>query len=52
MQPSSICLGQPAEKAAESAPNPVLDTLRAVDPNRLTPLEALQLVAKLREMLS
>jgi DNA mismatch repair protein MutS len=43
--------GQPVQAAASNAPNPVLETLRAVDPDRLTPLEALQLVAKLREML-
>jgi DNA mismatch repair protein MutS len=29
----------------------VEETLRAVDPNRLTPLDALQLVMKLRAML-
>jgi DNA mismatch repair protein MutS len=37
----------PADKAAQ----PVLDTLRAVDVDRLTPLDALQLVAKLKTLL-
>jgi hypothetical protein len=31
-------------------PNPALETLRAVDVDRLTPLEALQLVASLKRM--
>jgi DNA mismatch repair protein MutS len=36
--------------AAPSEPHPALDTLRAVDVDRLTPLEALQLVASLKKM--
>jgi DNA mismatch repair protein MutS len=36
--------------APESEPNPALETLRAVDVDRLTPLEALQLVATLKRM--
>ncbi len=36
--------------AAKSAPHPALETLRAVDVDRLTPLEALQLVATLKRM--
>ncbi len=35
---------------ANPAPNPALETLRAVDVDRLTPLEALQLVATLKRM--
>jgi len=35
-----------------SPPNPALETLRAVDVDRLTPLEALQLVASLKKMAS
>jgi DNA mismatch repair protein MutS len=38
----------PPERASE--PNPVIETLREVDPNRLSPLDALQLVVKLRAM--
>jgi DNA mismatch repair protein MutS len=41
----------PAAAAAPPAPSPVEGTLRAVDVDRLTPLEALQLVAKLKAML-
>ncbi len=37
--------------AASPASHAVLDTLAAVDPERLTPLEALQLVARLKSML-
>ena len=37
---------------ATSPPNPALETLRAVDVDRLTPLEALQLVASLKRMAS
>ncbi|HEU4532702.1 MAG TPA: DNA mismatch repair protein MutS, partial [Polyangiaceae bacterium] len=37
--------------APAAAAHPALDTLAAVDPERLTPLEALQLVAKLKSML-
>ncbi len=37
--------------AAAPAAHPVLDTLAALDPERLTPLEALQLVVKLKAML-
>ncbi|HXX65832.1 MAG TPA: DNA mismatch repair protein MutS [Polyangiaceae bacterium] len=40
--------GGPAKR--DSSPHPVLDTLRAVDVDRLTPLEALQLVATLKTM--
>jgi DNA mismatch repair protein MutS len=34
----------------DASPNPALETLRAVDVDRLTPLEALQLVATLKKM--
>ena len=34
----------------DAAPNPAVETLRAVDVDRLTPLEALQLVATLKAM--
>ena len=37
-------------KAAPDASAPVIDTLKAVDVDRLTPFEALQLVAKLKGM--
>ena len=37
---------------ASAPPNPALETLRAVDVDRLTPLEALQLVASLKRMAS
>jgi DNA mismatch repair protein MutS len=37
---------------APPPPNPALETLRAVDVDRLTPLEALQLVASLKRMAS
>lgn len=36
--------------AVKEAPHPALETLRAVDVDRLTPLEALQLVASLKRM--
>ncbi len=36
--------------AARSEPHPALETLRAVDVDRLTPLDALQLVASLKRM--
>jgi DNA mismatch repair protein MutS len=36
----------------KAGPNPALETLRAVDVDRLTPLEALQLVATLKRMSS
>jgi DNA mismatch repair protein MutS len=39
-----------APTAPPSQPNPALETLRAVDVDRLTPLEALQLVASLKKM--
>jgi DNA mismatch repair protein MutS len=42
--------GGAAEANAETEPNPALETLRAVDVDRLTPLEALQLVASLKAM--
>jgi DNA mismatch repair protein MutS len=35
---------------APAAPHPALETLRSVDVDRLTPLEALQLVAQLKKM--
>jgi DNA mismatch repair protein MutS len=35
---------------AQKNPNPALETLRAVDVDRLTPLDALQLVATLKKM--
>jgi DNA mismatch repair protein MutS len=37
-------------RSAREAKNPALETLRAVDIDRLTPLEALQLIASLKEM--
>jgi DNA mismatch repair protein MutS len=40
-----------AAAAAEPAAHAALEALRGVDPERLTPLEALQLVAKLKAML-
>jgi DNA mismatch repair protein MutS len=39
-----------AAEAAKAEPHPALETLRAVDVDRLTPLEALQLVASLKTM--
>ena len=36
--------------AAEAPPHPALEALRAVDVDRLTPLEALSLVDRLRKM--
>ena len=39
-----------AAAPAPAAPHPALETLRAVDVDRLTPLEALQLVATLKRM--
>jgi DNA mismatch repair protein MutS len=43
--------GPAAKSDAEAAaPNPALETLRAVDVDRLTPLEALQLVATLKRL--
>jgi DNA mismatch repair protein MutS len=36
--------------AAPAEPHPALDTLRAVDVDRITPLEALQLLASLKKM--
>jgi DNA mismatch repair protein MutS len=38
------------EAAARPAPHPALESLRSVDVDRLTPLEALQLVASLKKM--
>jgi DNA mismatch repair protein MutS len=38
------------EPPAPAPPNPALETLKAVDVDRLTPLEALQLVANLQRM--
>jgi DNA mismatch repair protein MutS len=38
------------ESAAKTEPHPAIDVLRAVDVDRLTPLEALQLVASLQTM--
>jgi hypothetical protein len=35
---------------APAEPHPAIDVLRAVDVDRLTPLEALQLVASLKTM--
>lgn len=40
----------PATRAADPA-SPILETLRAVEVDRLTPIEALQLLAKLKAML-
>jgi DNA mismatch repair protein MutS len=39
-----------APAAVSAEPHPALETLRAVDVDRLTPLEALQLVASLKKM--
>ncbi len=39
-----------AGRSGGPSPHPVLDTLRAVDVDRLTPLEALQLVASLKKL--
>ena len=39
-----------AAPAADPAKHPVLEMVRAVDIDRLTPLEALQLLANLRKM--
>jgi DNA mismatch repair protein MutS len=39
-----------ATAAPPAEPHPALETLRAVDVDRLTPLEALQLVASLKKM--
>jgi DNA mismatch repair protein MutS len=39
-----------AAAARSAEPHPALQTLRAVDVDRLTPLDALQLVASLRKM--
>ena len=36
--------------AAKAEPHPALETLRAVDVDRLTPLDALQLVASLKRL--
>src|SRR5262249_13936662 len=44
-------LGLFAPKAVADVGSPVIDTLRAVEVERLTPLEALTLVAKLKGML-
>jgi DNA mismatch repair protein MutS len=46
-RPQLDLFGAPPAKAE---PNPALETLRAVDVDRLTPLEALQLVATLKRM--
>ncbi len=40
--------GAPEPESAE--PHPALELIRSVDPDRLTPIEALQLVAKLKSM--
>jgi DNA mismatch repair protein MutS len=47
-RPQLDLFGAPAPAKLE--PNPALETLRAVDVDRLTPLEALQLVATLKKM--
>jgi DNA mismatch repair protein MutS len=39
-----------ASAAAPAQPHPAIETLRAVDVDRLTPLEALQLIASLQKM--
>jgi DNA mismatch repair protein MutS len=45
--------GEPAEPRARAPKvNPVLETLRAVDVDRLAPIEAWQLLAKLKGMTS
>jgi DNA mismatch repair protein MutS len=49
---SQLDLFDGASGAAPSPPSPALETLRAVDVDRLTPLEALQLVASLKRMAS
>jgi DNA mismatch repair protein MutS len=43
-------LFDPASAALPAEPHPALETLRAVDVDRLTPLEALQLVASLQKL--
>ena len=43
-----LFMGEP--KALEATTHPALETLRAVDVDRLTPLEALQLVASLKKL--
>ncbi|MEO7330222.1 MAG: DNA mismatch repair protein MutS, partial [Minicystis sp.] len=48
---TQLDLFAPPGKAAEAS-SPVLETLRAVEVDRLTPMEALQLIAKLKGMLS
>jgi DNA mismatch repair protein MutS len=47
---AQLDLFMPASKAIEAS-SPVLETLKAVEVDRLTPIEALQLVAKLKGML-
>jgi DNA mismatch repair protein MutS len=42
--------GGPPPSPEPAVPHPALETLRAVDVDRLTPLEALQLVASLKKM--
>jgi DNA mismatch repair protein MutS len=49
---SQLDLFDAGPAAAPAPPNPALETLRAVDVDRLTPLEALQLVASLKRMAS
>jgi DNA mismatch repair protein MutS len=43
--------GGSAPKQADDPPNPAIETLRATDADRLTPLDALQLIAKLKALL-
>ena len=47
---TQLDLFAPPSKLPDAA-SPVLETLKAVEVDRLTPLEALQLVAKLKGML-
>ncbi len=49
---SQLDLFDGSAPTAPAPPNPALETLRAVDVDRLTPLEALQLVASLKRMAS
>ena len=48
----SVQLDLFVEHQEPSKPNPAIDTLREVDPNRLSPMEAFQLVIKLKAMMS
>jgi DNA mismatch repair protein MutS len=49
-RPQLDLFGDPGGDGAPPETNPALDTLRAVDVDRITPLEALQLLASLKKM--